>query len=329
VTTDTGRYCDAADHANVVLRLARETGHQQWLTAGEWELGVIAYRTFAVDEAIQQLRRALDVAEQLGSAWWIDNAAAYLARAYLLAGDPAAARGVIQPLLQAETSALRSRRMRLAWAETHLGLREFEAAVSIIDQLIATAPGAAAGARMPVMRRVRGEILAAAGRHEDALEELGRAREDAAVSGTLPIRWMADRALGGLLLTLKRTDEAEPHLAEARSTIERVAALNADTAVAERFRAGALATLPQRRAVTANQAAKAQYGGLTAREREVAVLIAQGKSNREIADQLVLGERTIETHVGNVLSKLGFGSRAQIAAWAVEVGLTKAGSTAP
>ena len=37
--------------------------------------------------------------------------------------------------------------------------------------------------------------------------------------------------------------------------------------------------------------------------------MAQGKSNREIADALVLGERTIETHVGNVLSKLGFTSR--------------------
>ncbi len=47
------------------------------------------------------------------------------------------------------------------------------------------------------------------------------------------------------------------------------------------------------------------------------MLVAQGKTNREIADALVLGERTIETHVGNALSKLGFTSRVQIAAWAV------------
>ena len=51
------------------------------------------------------------------------------------------------------------------------------------------------------------------------------------------------------------------------------------------------------------------------------MLVAQGKTNREIADELVLGERTIETHVGNALSKLGFTSRAQIAAWAVGQGL--------
>jgi DNA-binding NarL/FixJ family response regulator len=52
-------------------------------------------------------------------------------------------------------------------------------------------------------------------------------------------------------------------------------------------------------------------------------LIAEGKSNREIAEMLVVGERTIETHVGNILAKLVFVSRAQIAAWVVEQGLTK------
>ena len=65
------------------------------------------------------------------------------------------------------------------------------------------------------------------------------------------------------------------------------------------------------------------FGGLTAREREVAALIAGGLSNRDMAERLVLGERTIETHVGNVLSKLGFTSRAQVAAWAVQKGLTE------
>ena len=65
---------------------------------------------------------------------------------------------------------------------------------------------------------------------------------------------------------------------------------------------------------------------LTAREREVAALIAQGKSTRQIADELVLSERTVENHIGNVLSKLGFESRTQVAAWAAEMGLGKHGS---
>lgn len=57
---------------------------------------------------------------------------------------------------------------------------------------------------------------------------------------------------------------------------------------------------------------------LTPREQEVAALIARGLTNREIAAVLVITERTAETHVQNILNKLGFDSRAQIAAWAVE-----------
>jgi len=55
--------------------------------------------------------------------------------------------------------------------------------------------------------------------------------------------------------------------------------------------------------------------GLTKREREVAALIAQGLSNREIANRLVVAQRTAEGHVENILSKLGFTSRAQVAGW--------------
>jgi DNA-binding NarL/FixJ family response regulator len=59
-------------------------------------------------------------------------------------------------------------------------------------------------------------------------------------------------------------------------------------------------------------------GGLTRRERQVATLVTAGKSNREIASELVLSERTVENHVGNILAKLDFNSRAQIAAWGVQ-----------
>jgi predicted ATPase/class 3 adenylate cyclase/DNA-binding CsgD family transcriptional regulator len=57
---------------------------------------------------------------------------------------------------------------------------------------------------------------------------------------------------------------------------------------------------------------------LTTREREVAVLIARGLTNREIAQALVITRRTADTHVMNILTKLELHSRAQVAAWAVE-----------
>ncbi|HVV10314.1 ATP-binding protein [Amycolatopsis sp.] len=59
-------------------------------------------------------------------------------------------------------------------------------------------------------------------------------------------------------------------------------------------------------------------GGLTRREREIAELVADGLSNRAIAARLVIAQRTAETHVENILAKLGFTSRAQIAAWLAE-----------
>lgn len=65
----------------------------------------------------------------------------------------------------------------------------------------------------------------------------------------------------------------------------------------------------------------ARRGPLTSREQEVAALVARGLSNREIANALIIAQRTAETHVQNIMNKLGFNSRAQIAAWAVEHGL--------
>lgn len=64
---------------------------------------------------------------------------------------------------------------------------------------------------------------------------------------------------------------------------------------------------------------------LTPRERQILVLVAQGRSNRDIASTLVISERTARTHVSNVLTKLGLASRTQAALWAVREGLVPPG----
>ena len=57
---------------------------------------------------------------------------------------------------------------------------------------------------------------------------------------------------------------------------------------------------------------------LTRREREVAALVARGLTNRQIASELHLSERTVENHVSKILRKLGLASRARVATWATE-----------
>jgi DNA-binding NarL/FixJ family response regulator len=60
---------------------------------------------------------------------------------------------------------------------------------------------------------------------------------------------------------------------------------------------------------------------LTTREREVALLIAQGKTSREIAEALVITERTADTHADRIRLKLGLHSRAEIVAWVLSQGV--------
>jgi DNA-binding CsgD family transcriptional regulator len=64
---------------------------------------------------------------------------------------------------------------------------------------------------------------------------------------------------------------------------------------------------------------------LTRRERQVTLLVAQGLHNHEIGERLCIASHTVEVHMTNILGKLGMASRAQLAVWAVEHGLLRAG----
>jgi DNA-binding CsgD family transcriptional regulator len=65
--------------------------------------------------------------------------------------------------------------------------------------------------------------------------------------------------------------------------------------------------------------------GLSAREQEVLVLVAQGRTNREIGERLFISQKTVGVHVGNILAKLAVSGRVEAAAVAIRLGLTGSG----
>ncbi len=75
----------------------------------------------------------------------------------------------------------------------------------------------------------------------------------------------------------------------------------------------------------ANDAGPGELAELTAREREVLALVAEGKTNREIAAALVISEATARNHVSHIFEKLGLSRRSEAAALAARLGLGKMG----
>ena len=176
--------------------------------------------------------------------------------------------------------------------------------------------------------------------HLSALAELAASADQQMAVATAPVLWGIVEGLFSAMGARRPSAERDLRMTATRSrlgdTVFEVAwsagrgmtfeqgiayALAAAQTLAEPLAASPVQPQPR----TPLQSVKESYGGLTGREREVAALVAQGMSNHEIAVTLVLSERTVDTHVGNILSKLGFSSRTQIAIWAVEIGL---GSTA-
>jgi DNA-binding CsgD family transcriptional regulator len=307
------------------LRIATEIQHAQWLSAAYFTLGRVYHLLLEANLAVQALETGLRLASDTGSAWWIGNSTAYLARAYLLQGAlPRAEEALIAVMARSQPPAnTPERRMSWVWGELALASDDPEMALSIADRLLASVPGAARAQPIPWLLKLKGEALGALSRREEAIHVLEEATQGALARQERPLLWQLHRALGRQYQYLKQEDLAQRHFTSARHVIASLASTIDDVYLREHFLHAALTTLPREKPVTASRLAKEAFGGLTEREREVAAFIARGKSNREIADELVVSYRTIETHVGTILSKLAFSSRAQIAVWAIESGLVK------
>ena len=160
---------------------------------------------------------------------------------------------------------------------------------------------------------------------EQAGHDLEQAKRGAGQREALPLLWQIHCLLGELYREQNQVENSDAEFAQARQVLQTLEANIQDEQLKAIFMQNAQPALPKEKIPSKRQSEAERFGGLTPREREVARFLSQGKSNREIAEALVLSERTVENHVGNILTKLGFESRAQVAVWVVEKGLAPSG----
>jgi DNA-binding CsgD family transcriptional regulator len=328
------RHLDRAlDHTRQAMLIADQIEHRQWAAFARLLTAYLHRLLLDADGAHPFLAEALALARASGSTFWEREVRVELALTQMLAGELTAAEATIAETISDDTPMQTNdqREASLGWALIALAAGRPEQALLVIDRLIAIAtPNSERDLpRLPLLALLRGEALLASGRSDEAAEALAAARDGARDQENLPVLWRTHLARATLCRRAGRRDDASRELDAAHAVVGQMADGIADPALAEGFRRRAAAHLPPQRPPSPRQAAKAAAGGLTARERDVALLIAAGKSNREIGEALFMTERTAATHVGHILAKLGVKTRAQIAAWAQERGLIGPGSPSP
>ncbi len=155
------------------------------------------------------------------------------------------------------------------------------------------------------VRTPLGAAALACGRPDPAVRHLEAAVAANEAAGLVPWAAHARFRLATALRERGRRGDADAALAVARSA----------QGVAER-----LGMAPLRRRTAELVAALGERGPLSPREAEIARYVARGLTNRQIAADAGISERTVETHVQHVLAKLGFSRRAEIAAWVARRG---------
>ena len=178
------------------------------------------------------------------------------------------------------------------------------------------------------------EIAITAGRLDDAAAAASELAATATTYGTSGLEAMATGARGAVLLAEGRAEEALPVLRDACRRWHELGAVYdaAGTSVrlAQAYRelgdeASAVAEVARAEAtyqrLGAHQAGRKPPDGLTRRECEVLVLVADGRSNRQIAEALYISDRTVARHLTNIFTKIGVRSRTQAARYALDRGM--------
>lgn len=315
----------AFDHSREAVRIADEIGHIQWQSSAYDGMARLLVRHLDIHAAQEAFRFALELAESVGSLFWTNFTSAGLALCFIKAEKLDEASALIEKRLDRDATLITMCQGDLWMAQARLELtrQRPDKALEIVDHIAAIRfPDRDIDfARLPYLAHIRGDALASLNRGDEAIEAFGSALEGATRMSDRPLIWDVQLSLASFYRVRDERSEAANARVAARAAIESFAADLEDEAMQTAFLERARTILPPEPAMSPRRAAKLAFGGLTQREREVAILIAAGNSNREIGDALFTSERTAATHVSNILGKLGLKTRAQIATWAIERGL--------
>jgi predicted ATPase/DNA-binding CsgD family transcriptional regulator len=164
--------------------------------------------------------------------------------------------------------------------------------------------------------RIVGELYTFQGAWSEAQAALSRAEETARQQG-LPLE-LAFTQLAEAQLAL--TQGGRGVVAQARSLFEQALVQFQELGMSEQALAtqARLEQLPER---SSSRTARSYPAGLSSREVEVLCLVAKGKSNRQIAEELVLSEKTVANHLARIFARTGTDNRAAAAAFAIRTGI--------
>ncbi|HXH20526.1 MAG TPA: AAA family ATPase [Dehalococcoidia bacterium] len=315
-----GEYELALAHARESVDLSREIGHSQWEAAALCSLGAIYLDLLHADEARPALEVALGLGREMNSDAWIAQAACLLCQAFIDLKRPDLARDLyasVPPVPLDRVRGMSQRWYHAGAIELDLATGEHERALERALRLEEDSASVFPGRTAVRVARHKGLALLGLGRVEEGLASLRSGLAAAEANGHLSALWRLHADLSRALHAQGQRDPAREHANAALALVERLAA-SVPEAMREAYIERAGEHLP---ATLRRRGGREHVDALTAREAEIASLIARGLTNREIADQLVLSARTVETHVANAMAKMGFSNRSQLAAWAVGRGL--------
>ncbi len=300
------------------LALCRELGDKAGIAWFLIWLGILAVAEADYERAIPLLENSLTLNRELGDKWWTVESLTYLGIAAAMQGDYGRATTLHQESLSLsrETGNVNN----ITWSLRGLGLlalrqNDYERAEAYYTESLSLCRDVRTPGVIKECLEGLARVACARAEYARAARLFGAEKELEETLGSVSVDWLPDQG------------DHDRHFESTRAGL-------GEAAFAAAWGGGRAMTLHEaiEYALTAEAAPPETEGKkkrrarsaaelLTPREQEVAALVARGLTNRDIAERLVVTERTAETHIQNILNKLGFTSRAQIAAWGVEHGL--------